>query len=469
MEYRKDGIVEKRITQTFERCPSHDQTSGFPRGSRARMKTVILCDFDGTVSVKDMGYVLLNRFSRGDWEAVDRAFCAGEIGSREAYSRIARIVKGKEENIRRFVRDHSEIDPHFASFYRHCKDRGVDVKIVSDGLDFYIRTLLEIHNLSEIPFYANEGRCLEDDSLEISFPFFNEECGLCGTCKKRLVKAHREEYRTVLYVGNGVSDRCAAREADFVFAKDLLYSYCTDQNIPCRFFESFREILLDLKKKVRGVIFDLDGTLVEANEAIYQGMTAAFDHLGKEIFPFEDLPKHLGPDLQTTLKPFFSPEETRAVIPIMRATYEEVYLEKTHFLDGAKETLEALHHRGILLGVASNRLGRFSRGALNHLDVARYFRSVIGAGDVPNNKPHPDMITTILREMNLSPEEVVFVGDTLSDIETGKNAGVDVYALPTGIHSKMELSRARPKQILGNLKDLLPAVSPLISPHHPAS
>jgi 2,3-diketo-5-methylthio-1-phosphopentane phosphatase len=210
------------------------------------MKTVVLCDFDGTISVKDMGYVLLNRFSRGDWEAIDRDFCAGKIGSREAYSRIARIVRGKEEDIRRFIQDHSEIDPHFVSFYRHCKTRGIDVKIVSDGLDFYIRTMLALHSLPEIPYYANGARCLGNDGLDVSFPFLNEECGLCGTCKKRLVQLHRKEYQRVLFVGNGLSDRCAAREADFVFAKDPLHAYCVCQDIPCRFFETFREVLQDL-------------------------------------------------------------------------------------------------------------------------------------------------------------------------------------------------------------------------------
>ena len=211
------------------------------------MKKLILCDFDGTITIKDMGYVLLNRFSRGDWEAIDRAFCAGKIGSREAYSRIAQIVTGTEKDILRFIQDHSEIDPHFVSFYRHCKALGIDVKIVSDGLDFYIRTLLAIHNLSEIPYYANAARCLEEDGLDISFPYFNEECGLCGTCKRRLVQLHQKEYHTVFFVGNGVSDRCAAREADTVFAKDSLYTYCIDQDIPCRFFESFQDILRDLK------------------------------------------------------------------------------------------------------------------------------------------------------------------------------------------------------------------------------
>jgi phosphoglycolate phosphatase len=57
--------------------------------------------------------------------------------------------------------------------------------------------------------------------------------------------------------------------------------------------------------------------------------------------------------------------------------------------------------------------------------------------------------------MDLPPENVVFVGDTLTDIETGKQAGVDVYALPTGYDSKKELARGRPKRILRNLKEIV--------------
>jgi 2,3-diketo-5-methylthio-1-phosphopentane phosphatase/HAD superfamily hydrolase (TIGR01509 family) len=422
------------------------------------MKRLILCDFDGTISVRDMGYVLLNRFSSGDWEAIDRDFCEGKIGSKEAYDRIAKIIKGDEKSVLRFIREHSNIDPHFISFYHECHEKGIDVKIISDGFDFYIKTILEIHHLSEIPFYANCGQFLGEEGMEVSFPHFNEECGLCGTCKKKLVQIHRQEYDSIFFVGNGLSDRCAAREADFVFAKGSLYTYCIDQNITCHFFENFHEILSDLEKQIRGIIFDLDGTLIEAYEAIYLGLREVLEQFGKEIFAFSDMKKYLKPDLETTLAQFFSPEEIQKGIPIMRKKYEEVYLDKTHFLDGAREALEALRSRGILLGVASNKFGRFSRGALSHLGVSDYFKSVIGAGDVPRNKPFPDMIHAVLREMNLAPEEVVFVGDTLTDIDTGKQAGVDVYALPTGFYSKIELSQKKPKRILNNLKELVHVV-----------
>src|SRR4030042_4075382 len=162
------------------------------------------------------------------------------------------------------------------------------------------------------------------------------------------------------------------------------------------------------------------------------------------MFPFDDLNKYLKADLEATLSQFFTLEEILKGVPIMRKKYEEVYLDKTHFLNGAQETLRTLHSEGVVLGIASNKFGRFSRGALTHLGVSDYFKSVIGAGDVPRNKPYPDMMDAVIKEMGLLPEEVVYVGDTVTDIKTGKQAGVDVYALPTGVHSKEELAREKP-------------------------
>jgi len=213
------------------------------------MKKLILCDFDGTISLRDMGYILVTRFASDDWKAIDRDFREGKIGSKEAYSRIAKILKGDEETILDFIRKHSNIDPHFTSFYQYCRQKCIDVKIVSDGLDFYIKTVLEIHRLSEIPSYANHTYFQKEDGTNVSFPYSNEECGLCGTCKKRLVQIHRNIYDSIIFIGNGISDRCAAREADFVFAKDSLYTFCIAEDITCHFFEDFGEILKDLKRR----------------------------------------------------------------------------------------------------------------------------------------------------------------------------------------------------------------------------
>jgi 2,3-diketo-5-methylthio-1-phosphopentane phosphatase len=294
------------------------------------MKRLILCDFDGTISVRDMGYVLVNHFASGNWEVIDRDFRKGKIGSREAYSRIAKILNGDESALLRFVQEESDIDASFSIFYQYCRENDIDIKIVSDGLDFYIKKTLEIHHLSEIPFYANLTHFRDGKAIDISFPHSEEECGLCGTCKKKLIQLHRREYDSIFFVGNGLSDRCAAREADFVFAKDSLYPYCIDQDITCHFFKDFHEVLADLKKQIRGIIFDLDGTLIESYEAIYLGLKECFHYFGGEIFPFPDLKNYLRADLEATLSQFFSQEELPVAIPIMRKRYEEIYLDKTH-------------------------------------------------------------------------------------------------------------------------------------------
>ncbi len=64
------------------------------------------------------------------------------------------------------------------------------------------------------------------------------------------------------------------------------------------------------------------------------------------------------------------------------------------------------------------------------------------------------MIHAVLKEINLPPEEAIFVGDTLTDIDAGKKAGIDVYALPTGFYSKQELSQGKPRRLLKNLHEL---------------
>lgn len=205
-----------------------------------------------------MGYALVRQFSSGDWESIDQDFRKGKIGSKEGYSRIVKILKGNERTILDFIQGHSSIDPFFKSFYLYCRERKMDLKIVSDGLDFYIEKILKIHHLSEIPFYANGAHFQKDGRMTLSFPNSEEDCGLCGTCKKKIIQVHRKEYDFIFFIGNGFSDRCAAQEANFVFAKETLYTYCLKKGIPCRFFKDFGEILEDFKKQMAMMVFNLD-------------------------------------------------------------------------------------------------------------------------------------------------------------------------------------------------------------------
>jgi phosphoglycolate phosphatase len=106
------------------------------------------------------------------------------------------------------------------------------------------------------------------------------------------------------------------------------------------------------------------------------------------------------------------------------------------------------------LAVASNKSGKFCRKLLSQLGIDRFFTTIMGVGDGLRPKPFPDMVNAIVLDLGLHPNEVVMVGDTVEDIEAGKAAGVDVYALGNGYHPLEKLIRERPRRILRELKDL---------------
>lgn len=213
-----------------------------------KSSVLVLCDFDGTVCAVDMGNEILNRFTGEKWEEIDRAYCANEIGSRDAYTQIASLFTGTKARMLEFASISGLMDPYFSEFYRFCKETGVDIKIVSDGLDFYIDTILKKYNLQDIEFFSNVVLFRDDTLLSIEFPRMNKRCEKCGTCKSGVLKEYRTYYDHVIYVGNGYSDVCPAKDADIVFAKDVLYEKCLQNGMACVPYKNFNDILAFFKE-----------------------------------------------------------------------------------------------------------------------------------------------------------------------------------------------------------------------------
>jgi len=73
-------------------------------------------------------------------------------------------------------------------------------------------------------------------------------CGKCGTCKTAILKRYRLLYKNIVYIGDGFSDICASKEADIVFAKNILYEKCLEAGKECILYNNFKEIKEILKK-----------------------------------------------------------------------------------------------------------------------------------------------------------------------------------------------------------------------------
>lgn len=204
---------------------------------------LVICDFDGTACRVDMGNMVLNRFAGEGWRDIDRAYCTDEIGSRIAYTRVAPLFRGSRGQMVEYARSKAALDPYFADFYRFCLKRGYDLKIASDGLDFYIDAVLEKHDLTDIEFYSNTAIFGQGDSMSIAFPYLNNLCGRCGACKTNIVRGFHSHYDRIIYIGDSYSDVCPSKNADLVFAKHILYEKCRQNGTACIYYNNFRDIM----------------------------------------------------------------------------------------------------------------------------------------------------------------------------------------------------------------------------------
>jgi phosphoglycolate phosphatase len=209
------------------------------------------------------------------------------------------------------------------------------------------------------------------------------------------------------------------------------------------------------ENEIQGAIFDLDGTLIDSYQAIYLGFHHAYTEMGLPPMSYEQVKRVVGLGLNHTFRELLGEERVPRALFLFRRKYEEVFRENTRLLPDAREVLEALHGRGIRLAVATNKLGRFSREILEQFGMEKLFKVIVGDGDVTQNKPNPEMLRLAMEKMGVEKERTIFVGDSVIDIQTGKNAGVRVFAVPTGNTDRRDLKNARPEVMLDRLPDLL--------------
>ncbi|HEX7400920.1 MAG TPA: MtnX-like HAD-IB family phosphatase [candidate division Zixibacteria bacterium] len=212
---------------------------------------LVLVDFDGTITQKDVGADLFNTYSKEKSQKIVSRWVKGEISSRECLERECQLIKITEAELKKFAL-RQKIDVKFPTFVDYCKGEHLRLVILSDGLDLYIKLILKKYGLNEVPFYSNV-LSFNNGELSLKFPFFDRGCGNCGNCKRYHISRLRGKTKRVIYIGDGLSDKCAVREADFVFAKKDLRKFCEKsdiQHIPYRNFGDIIRILPDVISRV---------------------------------------------------------------------------------------------------------------------------------------------------------------------------------------------------------------------------
>ncbi len=194
--------------------------------------------------------------------------------------------------------------------------------------------------------------------------------------------------------------------------------------------------------RVRGIVFDLDGTLVDSYDAI----TASLNH-ARRRFDLPDLPEaevrlHVGRGLEALIADLLGPEQVAEGVELFRRRYASVYLERTQVLPEVPGTLERLKSDGYRMAVASNKPARFTGPILERFGLLGLFDTVAGPDTAGSTKPDPSMIRACLAAMEVRSAEAVYVGDMVLDAESGRRAGVPVLLVDGGSSIPSDLRAA---------------------------
>lgn len=203
-----------------------------------RAAGTIVTDFDGTITLTDVGATLFATLTQGAAAGVVASWKEGAFGSRECLIRECALARGSRADLLRIARA-QPVDPGFVPFVRSAQALGWRVVVASDGLETYITDALDRMGLS-LEVRANLIRFVAD-RLVPSFPRAGRGCGACGNCKAGVIEESRSA-GPVVFIGNGLSDRCAAPVADWVFAKDEFARFCDEQGTRFTRFETFSDV-----------------------------------------------------------------------------------------------------------------------------------------------------------------------------------------------------------------------------------
>ena len=187
---------------------------------------------------------------------------------------------------------------------------------------------------------------------------------------------------------------------------------------------------------LRGVLFDLDGTLVDSAPDLAGAANRLRADHGLEPLPLELLRPMVGSGARGMVGVAFdvAPGEPRfePLRDAFLAHYEAGLLQSTRPFDGVDQMLSALEAAGIPWGIVTNKAARFTTPIVAGLGLVKRAAVVVCGDTTPHAKPHPEPLWHAARAMGLAPESVVYVGDDLRDAQAARAAGMTMVAATWG-------------------------------------
>ena len=210
------------------------------------------------------------------------------------------------------------------------------------------------------------------------------------------------------------------------------------------------------KLKVKGILLDLDGTLVDSKEAYLKAVKTAFAAIRQRMDDTKivtEIPKRLEQNLP--INDIVKGADQQKFLEAYLNAYYQATATKTKPIPNISDTVKKLAEKAKLALITMRYVARKEIiKELEKFDLAEYFQCVITALNTRNPKPSSEAVIKCAEQLGIKTCECVVVGDSVVDIKAGKTAGAKTVAVLSGIFSREELEREKPDLILENVSQL---------------
>jgi len=216
------------------------------------------------------------------------------------------------------------------------------------------------------------------------------------------------------------------------------------------------------------VAFDLDGTLVETAPDLIAATNHVMSGAGLEIVPAEVLRPAISFGAAAMITAAFKHHGQAVQVDHSSAHFEQFIAYYTaniaatsHAFPGLETSLDRLAAEGARLAVCTNKQAALSEQLLGDLRLRRRFAALAGRDTFPVCKPHPDHLIGAIRMAGGNPKRAIMVGDSRTDIDTAKAAGIPVVAVTFG-YTDVHVRELAPDAVIEHYDELVPAIERLI-------
>lgn len=210
-----------------------------------------------------------------------------------------------------------------------------------------------------------------------------------------------------------------------------------------------------MKKRVALIMFDLDGTLADTGADLANSVNFTRAHFDLAPLTPQQIYVNVGRGVEHLIRnslPIKSSGHFQEVLRVFLEHYEAHLLDKTVLYPGAHDVLD--HFRGKWRVVVSNKVQRFSETVVRGLGLGECFDLILGGDSTPEKKPHPALLALALDRFQIPPSSALMVGDSDTDVEAGKRAGVMTCGVTYGLGDKNQLIAAKPDLLIQHLTEL---------------